>query len=105
MASFVMVVQSKARDGRDEEYNAWYDSEHLADVLALPGVKSGRRFDFERTMMGEPGLPYLAIFEIEAVDADTVITAMGQRSADGSMSTTDAVDGPASVLWFYRERD
>ena len=28
----------------EDEYNEWYDSVHLPDVLAVPGVRSARRF-------------------------------------------------------------
>lgn len=105
MAKFVMVVQSKAVEGRDEEYNRWYDSDHLADILSLPGVKSGRRFDFDSAMMGAPGLPYLALYEIEADDSASVIAAMGQLATSGKMSQSDSLDAPASVLWFYKERE
>jgi hypothetical protein len=99
-----MVVQSKAVEGRDDEYNEWYDTTHLADILALPGVRSGRRFDYETALFGGPGLPYLAIYEIEADDINVVIGAMGQAAASGGMRQSDALDAPASVLWFYKER-
>ena len=105
MPKYVMVVQSRAKEGRDDEYNEWYDNQHLADILALPGVKSGRRFDFEMAMMGDPGLPYLALFEIETDDINMLLGAMGKAAEDGSMAQSDALDGPASVLWFYRQRD
>ena len=104
MAKYVMVVQSKAKAGRDDEYNDWYDNTHLADILALPGVKSGRRFDYDSTMMGAPGLPYLAIYEIEVDDISTVTAAMGKAATDGSIRQNDSLDGPASVLWFYKAR-
>ena len=104
MAKYVMVVQSKAVEGRDDDYNEWYDTAHLADICALPGVKSGRRFDFDSAMMGAPGQPYLALYEIEIDDISTVVAEMGKRSMDGTMRMTDSLDAPASVLWFYKER-
>ena len=29
---------------REEEFNAWYDLEHLEQVVALPGFVSARRY-------------------------------------------------------------
>jgi hypothetical protein len=104
MAKYLMVVQSKAAEGRDAEYNEWYDTAHLADICALPGVRSGRRFDYASSLMGEPGLPYLAIYEIETDDINAVAAELGKRSMDGTIRQSDSLDAPASVLWFYKER-
>ena len=104
MAKYLMVVQSRALPGSDDAYNDWYDTTHLEDILSLPGVESGRRFDFAAAMMGEPGLPYLAIYEIETDDVTSIIDELGRRSAAGTMRQTDTIDAQASVLWFYKER-
>ena len=29
---------------REEEFNAWYEREHVAEVVSLPGFRSGRRY-------------------------------------------------------------
>lgn len=104
MANYVMVVQSRAVEGRDADYNEWYDTVHLEDILALPGVKSGRRFDYAAGIAGGEGQPYLAIYEVETDDVNTVIAEMGKRAMDGTMRHSDSLDAPASVLWFYKER-
>lgn len=103
MAKYVMVVESQPVEGRDAEYNAWYDSEHFQDVLDLPGVQSGRRFDLAMGLMGEPGLPYLAIYEIETDDIGLVAAELGKRSADGTMRQSETLDRPSTVLRFYRQ--
>jgi hypothetical protein len=104
MAKYVMVVQSKAAEGRDDDYNAWYDSTHLADICALPGVKSGKRFDYAMSLAGGDGAPYLALYEVETDDVGALAAELGKRSMDGTIRQTDSLDGPASVLWFYKER-
>jgi hypothetical protein len=104
MAKYVMVVQSKAAEGRDNEYNEWYDTIHLGEICAIPGVTSGRRFEFDSTLMGAPGQPYLSIYEIETDDINSVAAALGKGSMDGTIQQSDSLDGPASVLWFYKER-
>jgi hypothetical protein len=104
MAKYVMVVQSKAAEGRDDDYNEWYDTMHLADICALPGVTGGRRYDFDSSLMGAPGQPYLALYEIETDDIGAVAAELGKRSMDGTIRQSDSLDGPASVLWFYKER-
>ncbi|HTH26900.1 MAG TPA: hypothetical protein VL918_00325 [Sphingobium sp.] len=104
MGKYVMVVQSQAKEGRDDEFNDWYDSTHYHDICAIPGVKSGRRFDATPVGMGAPGMRYLAIYEIETDDPASVMAEIGKRSASGSMKGCDAVDGPSTILWFYKDR-
>lgn len=104
MGKYIMVVQSKAKEGRDDEYNAWYDNTHIHEICALPGVKSGKRYDATPIAFGAPGLPYLSVYEIEADDPGVLFAEMGRRSQAGEMTHTDSLDAPSSVLWVYKER-
>lgn len=105
MAKYVMVTQSNAQKGRDAEYNEWYDTIHLQDICAIPGVKSGRRFESTPAMIGTPGQRYLSLFEIETDDPAAVMAELGKRSADGTMRQTDALDQSSFAVWFYKQRD
>ena len=105
MAKFVMMVQSRAKPGCDAEYNRWYDSEHLKDILAIPGVKSGRRFTATAAGFGLPVQPYLALYEIEADDPGNVLAEMGRRGEAGEMAVSDALDPAGVSLWFFAEHD
>jgi len=42
-----------------EEFNAWYDDEHLPERLAIPGFRSARRWVSGRT--------YLATYELDSL--------------------------------------
>jgi hypothetical protein len=105
MAKYVMVVQSKALEGRDDDYNNWYDTIHFQDICDIPGVKSGRRFEATPIAMGPVGQPYLSIFEIETDDPGAVAAELGKRSADGTMRQTDALDPASVALWIYEQRE
>ena len=102
MARDVLVVPSAAKPGRDDEYNEWYDTRHLADLLALPGVISGKRFDADPASPGTLPGPYLAIYEIETDDVNAFLAAMGQRAAAGAMPISDALDTTSAHMWFYK---
>lgn len=106
MGKYVMVVQSQAKPGRDDEYNQWYDDVHFAHVCAIPGVKSGRRFEAvpSTPSIGKPGLRYLAIFEIEAEDPNSVVSELRTRAADGTMDISEALDSESVVSWLYKVR-
>jgi len=101
MGKYVMVVQSQAKEGRDQEYNDWYDKVHFADICAIPGVTGGRRFDATPVGLGAAMLPYLATFDIETGNPASILAEMGQRSAAGQMAPCDALDAPATVLRFF----
>lgn len=105
MGKYVMVVQSKAQEGRDADYNEWYDNQHFGDICAIPGVTGGRRLEQVMTVAGEPGLKYLAIYDIETDEIGGVMAEMGRRGAEGLMPISDALDAPASQLWIYKISD
>src|SRR3954471_5348976 len=49
----------------EEEFNAWYEDEHLPERLAIPGFRSARRWIAE----GRPGEgKYLATYELDSPD-------------------------------------
>jgi len=105
MGKYVMVVQSQAKEGREAEYDAWYDNVHFHDICAIPGVTGGRRFDATPIALGGAGRKCLSIFELDVDDPATVMAELGRRSQDGSWQRSDAIDGTASVLWIYAWHD
>ena len=46
----------------EDEFNRWYNDEHLPERLEIPGYVSARRFKLEE---GEGVLRYLCIWELE----------------------------------------
>jgi len=102
VAKFLMVVTSSAKDGRDQEYNEWYDGTHIHEICAIPGVTSGRRYDaVPVTPNPQPG-GYLAIYEIEADSPEAVLGEMMKRAQAGEMSMTDALDQTSAQIWMYK---
>lgn len=102
MGKFLMVVTSAAKEGRDDEYNAWYDSTHLADICSIPGVVSGRRYDAIPATPNPQPAPYLAIYEIETDDPASVLGEMMRRSESGQFTLSDALDAASAQIWMYK---
>jgi hypothetical protein len=51
---------------REDEFNAWYNTEHIAQITSIPGFINGRRY------MALEGVPkYLALYEMQ----DETVTA------------------------------
>lgn len=43
-AKALMTAWTHVAPEREEEFNAWYDTEHLPQIVALPGFLRGRRY-------------------------------------------------------------
>lgn len=102
MEKHLFVVFTNAQDGRDEEFNEWYDNRHLADVLKVPGVVSAKRFvlsDFQRPTPHPH--KYMAIYEIETDNLEAVSTDIAQRIGTPVMVRSDAL-APDVVSHFFR---
>jgi hypothetical protein len=61
----ILLVYTDLIDEKyDEEFNAWYDTQHLPQLLALPGVLGAARY-----VAVKGGPKYLAAYELENLDA------------------------------------
>ena len=58
----ILVVMMDVDPEHEEEFNRWYNEEHLTERLEIPGYVSARRFKLEE---GEGVLKYLCIWELE----------------------------------------
>ncbi|XVQ14764.1 hypothetical protein ACQP1W_20180 [Spirillospora sp. CA-255316] len=103
MLKGIMVVQSGPSDpAREDEYNEWYSTTHLADVCAVPGFVGARRYKVLDGGGGQAGPSYLAIYEIEADDLAAPLAALRARRASGEVEMSDALQlDPAPVVTFY----
>ena len=58
----ILVVMMDVDPEHEDEFNEWYNDEHLPERLEIPGYVSARRFKLEE---GEGVLKYLCIWELE----------------------------------------
>ena len=98
MAKFLMVVQTRARQGRDDEFNEWYDKEHLEHMRSVPGVVSAKRFDLLTNSPYKPNNPYLTLYELEADDPMQVLAEIGKRK----YPVSEALEAETTQMSFYK---
>ncbi len=60
----LLMVFTDIDTEHDADFNAWYDQEHVADLLKLPGFLNGARYEADRG-----GPRYLACYELESAEA------------------------------------
>lgn len=90
MKRYEYVVFTNAVEGTDEEFNRWYDDQHLADVLAVPGFLAawrGRVTDPE----SESGYRYCAVYSIESDDINATVKAMKKMAASGQIPISETL--------------
>lgn len=96
----LLLVFTNPVAGRDNEFNEWYDTTHVRDVLAVPGVVAARRYavvDAEPPEMeGVPSPPppdhrYLAVYRLER-DPNEVMEEFLARITSGAMALSETLD-------------
>lgn len=99
MAQHVLMVMSNPVEGREDEYNEWYDNVHLGEVLQVPGFVAARRYAAAGSVRGESPYRYLSIYEIEADDLEAATAAL-QAGVRG-MHMSDAIDTVDVAAWGF----
>lgn len=113
MPNHLMIVMANSVPDLDDEFNRWYDEEHLEWVVdAIPGLVSGRRY-VQAPLPGHPDHPfqYVVIYEIAEDRLDEAYARWGenrrkraQAAADGTppdMVVSPAMDSAGSILGFF----
>jgi hypothetical protein len=89
MAKHVLMALTNAAEGKDAEFNTWYES-HLKDLLALPGFVSVQRYTLSEEQR-TPTTPYryLAIYQLDTDDLKETMDALAARSAGMDWAVLD----------------
>ena len=59
----LLMVYSDVAAEHDEEYNRWYNEEHIYERLSVPGILSAARYE---AVVNGP--KHLAVYELESVE-------------------------------------
>ncbi|RVT94450.1 DUF4286 family protein [Sphingomonas crocodyli] len=92
MAKYQLLVVTNPVEGREDEYNDWYDNQHLADVIAMDGYTAAKRYTVTALMGDKPAGTYAAVYEMETEDPITAFESLGKAMDAGTMYISDAMD-------------
>lgn len=101
MGSYILLAMTRPVDGKESDFNEWYNDYHTADLLDIPGIISAQRFKLRNEMGFDHKNNYLAIYKIETDDLDAVLKDMSDRIAASSMVTTDSLDMGSTLSGVY----
>ncbi|MBI5284763.1 MAG: hypothetical protein HY874_06680 [Chloroflexi bacterium] len=104
MTRHVLVVLSNAAPGCDDQFNDWYDHEHLSDVLSVEGFVAAQRFRLSDEQLRPDQTPphrYLAVYEIEATDLAAPLAQLLAGVTDGSIPLSETLDLPSLSAYAF----
>jgi hypothetical protein len=78
---------------REAEYHKWYNDTHLAEICSVDGIVSVRRF-----APTDGNGPFVAIYELDCDDFDTVIQRVEELCASGKMSSLELLSTDTPLI-------
>lgn len=103
MAKLKLLALTNAVPGREADFEAWYDEQHLSDILSLKGVKSAQRYKLVAKLNGADQGANLALYDVECDDPAALLAEMGEVAASGRMAMTDAMDEAIGYAGLFLE--
>lgn len=100
MAEYTMIVLTNPVEGKEEEYNRWYDEQHAPDVCAVPGFTGCDRYELH----GEGSHKYAALYSIDSDDVDAAMADLNSRAGTDKMPMSDALDMNTVSMTIYKKR-
>jgi hypothetical protein len=99
------LVFSNPTDGKEDEFNEWYDNVHVREVLATPGMVSAQRYALRDTEMSRTAgfdvtHKYLCAYEMDD-DPDVVMGRITEKYMAGEMQMHEALDLTTAYFTFW----
>lgn len=94
MVTYKLYVFINPSEGRDADFNAWYDAVHVPDVLALRGFLCADRFAVHP--LGDEPMRYLTVYEVEADSPEDVLGRV--RTGQAAFRHSGAADLSTAVI-------
>lgn len=106
MPKYLLFAFSDCKDpAREEEFDTWYETMHLPDMLEVPGMIKASRWISAQPEAGQIR-KYLAMYELETDDLDAFDDSVRERGmrtvAEGRFSDLPVFD-PHNVPRCYRQ--
>jgi hypothetical protein len=104
MPKFKMVALSNPVEGREDDFNDWYQNVHLPEIVSYKGVTSAQRFKSAVPMQAQGiNYNYLAIYDLDTDDLGGILQKMGADSQAGVNTMSDAADNANTYLVIFNE--
>jgi hypothetical protein len=90
----LQLAYSNPKPGREDDFNSWYDDQHVPDWLAIPGVAAVTRYQLSEWQ--RPGTEtithrFLTVYELSG-DPRKVFAKRDSAASEGHFRWTDALE-------------
>jgi hypothetical protein len=95
MKEYKLLVLSNARPGRDDEYNKWYNEEHIPALRKISEYVSSQRYRNARegnSKADAPSWRYMTLYTFKTDDISELMARLSGTLGTGSMPLTDSAD-------------
>jgi hypothetical protein len=97
-----LIVLSNPSPDSEQQYNDWYDHQHVPDVLRVPGFKAAQRLKLIGHSPSNPELPHYAVnFEFDSADLEATIAEVKRRLKSGVTRSSSSFDVASSINRYY----
>ncbi len=90
-----LIVFTNAAEGRDDEYNEWYDSVHIPEILALEPFQSAQRFRLSDNQIFPQTHKYVALYQF---DGDGDLASKALTEAAPTLNMSDSMVDPLMIV-------
>ena len=95
----LVVGLTEPVEGREDEYNDYYENLHLDEVLESTGWSSAQRFELTDEVGKKCPLPYLAFYEAEAEDPKDILKTLDESRPQRVQS--DSLNRATAGVWIF----
>lgn len=97
----LVLILSEPTEGREDEFNDYYENLHLREVLETTQLKTAQRFKLVEQTGGPCPLSYLAVYETEADDPAEILRDIAETRRKRQQS--DALNRRTARVWVFEE--
>ncbi len=99
----LFLVLTNPKEGQEEEYNRWYNDDHIDDVLAVPGFVAVQRFRLSKhPAMPAPEWDYVALYEVAHDKVEEAFEGLAKTGGTDAMPVSDSLEIDGLVTALYR---
>ena len=97
----LIIVLTEPAEGKQDEYDDYYENLHLDEVLKSTGWDTAKRYKLTDEAGGKCPLKNLALYEVESDDPGNIIPTLNRTRPDRVQS--DALNRKTASVWVFSE--
>lgn len=105
MTRSIYMVFTDPVDGQEDEFNKWYENQHISDVLNIDGVVGATRY-IVSNVRGRSGATsptrYLTVYELDG-EPESIVGRLTAATASGNIAISSAVARQRTTSYVFTE--